>query len=225
MIFGKQKIRISQKSYNKWTETQQEIGFENKYIFSENYSEGKVFYVFSKKFNFPYKTADLIYIIPSTKKYCFIDAPEEINDEIKQLKQSNLVFENCSGKKDFVQVCFEIIRNCDVEVNYPEKYVNKDGDKVYFETDALLYAAIFSSKEIYECQVSRLISRTSELANIYTRKQNLISVNGCESSILSNLVEFQNSLNGFESSESLDSIEKIANEIDIQNEMGVCKLW
>ena len=225
VIFGKQKIRVTQMSFNKWTETQQEVGFENKYIFSENYSQGKNFYVFSKQFNFPYKTADLIYITPSTKKYCFVDAPEEIEDEIKQMKQANLVIENCSGKKNFTQVCFETTKNCNIEVNYDEKSVSKNGYKIYFETDALMYAGIFSSKEIYECQVSRLVSRTSELANIYAQKQNLISINGCESSILNDLVVFQSLLNSFESSENLASIKNVADEIDIQNEMGVCRLW
>lgn len=225
VIFGKQKIRVTQMSFNKWTETQQEVSFENKYIFSENYSQGKNFYVFSKQFNFPYKTADLIYITPSTRKYCFVDAPEEIEDEIKQMKQANIVIENCSGKKDFTQVCFETTKNCNIEVNYDEKSVSKNGYKIYFETDALMYAGIFSSKEIYECQVSRLISRTSELANIYAQKQNLISINGCESSILNDLVVFQSLLNSFGSSENLASIKNVADEIDIQNEMGVCRLW
>ncbi len=58
--FGRQIIKISQKSFDKWTETDVDVGFSNKYIFSENYVEGKKFYIFSKPLDFPFKISDLI---------------------------------------------------------------------------------------------------------------------------------------------------------------------
>ena len=39
--FGKQLIQVSQKSLGKWTETNIDVGFENKYLFSESrYPDG-----------------------------------------------------------------------------------------------------------------------------------------------------------------------------------------
>ena len=45
--FGEQLIKLEQKSFNKWTETDINIRFSNKYIFSEEGIEGKKFYIFS----------------------------------------------------------------------------------------------------------------------------------------------------------------------------------
>ena len=33
----------------------------------------------------PFKIADLIYITSTNDKYCFVDAPDDIEDEIKDL--------------------------------------------------------------------------------------------------------------------------------------------
>src|SRR3972149_7123870 len=59
--FGRQIIKLSQKSFNKWSDTNIDISFENKHIFSENFTEGKRFFIFSKPFEFPFKIADVIY--------------------------------------------------------------------------------------------------------------------------------------------------------------------
>ena len=71
--FGRQIIQVSQKSFNEWSETNIDVGFSNKYIFSEEYVEGKKFYIFSKPFDFPFKVSDLMMITSSEKDYCFID--------------------------------------------------------------------------------------------------------------------------------------------------------
>ena len=72
--FGKQLIKISQKSFNKWTETNLDVGFANKYIFSKEIVEGKKFYIFSKPFDFPFKVVDRMYMTSSNDIYCFSDA-------------------------------------------------------------------------------------------------------------------------------------------------------
>ena len=66
-VFGRQIIKISQKSFDKWTDTNVNVGFSNKYIFSENFVEGKKFFLFSKPFKFPFKVTDLIYLTSSKK--------------------------------------------------------------------------------------------------------------------------------------------------------------
>ena len=223
-MFGRQIIQISQKSFNKWTETDIDIGFSNKYIFSENYTEGKKFYIFSKLFDFPFKVGDLIYITSSLKKYCFLNAPEDIEDEISMLKQKNLLIEDCANSEGVVRICFGSGSDCDINVNYNMKYVEKNKDKMYFEGDALMYAAIFADKEIYECELKRLMKRVGHLALLYKDKAVFISRIGCESNL--NLFGLSNSANDLESSANLGSINYLVEDIKEKNEDNfLCKLW
>jgi len=222
-IFGKEIIQISQKSFGKWTQTDINIGFYNKYIFSEEYVEGKKFYIFSKPFNFPFKVADLIYMTSSEKEYCFIGAPEEIKREISDLGQKNFLLENCSMPKKIL-ICFMEDPNCDVNINYNMKYVEKKRDKMYFESNALMYAAIFADKEVYECQVKRLMQRTRQLALLYRDKAMFISQRTeCHSNL--NLLGLSNSVNSLSNSINLNSINSIAEDIKDKNDLADCKLW
>ena len=83
-IFGAQVIQVSQKNFDEFSKPSLEIKVLNKYIFSEKIIEGKIFYVFVKPFEFPFKVADLVYLIPESGEYCFIDAPEHIEDELER---------------------------------------------------------------------------------------------------------------------------------------------
>lgn len=220
-IFGRQIIQISQKSLNKWTETDIDVGFSNKYIFSEEYVEGKNFYIFSKPFKFPFKVSDLIYITSSSEKYCFIDAPQNIEEEISVLNQNNLFVKDCSNSEN-IQVCFQG-DNCDINIDSYSQYVEKDGKRLYFEGDALMYAAIFSEPDVYECQIKRLMQRVKNLALLYNDKANFIyQKSGCQSNLnLLNLINFADNL---ENSKDLNSISFIIEEIQEQNK-GICQLW
>ncbi len=220
-VFGKQGIQISQQSFNKWTETNINTQFPNKYIFSETYVEGKKVYVFSKPFDFPFKAADLIYMFSSLKEYCFIDPPEEIEDEISDLNQKNLLLENCP--KNSIKVCFDS-EDCDINVDYDLGYVEKDGKRVSFVGDALMYAAVFSEKEVYECQLKRLMKRIGNLALLYKNKAEFISKQGCNSNL--NLAALSSPATNFKSSVDLGLIGTIAEEINTENEMNEgCRLW
>jgi len=44
--FGKQSLQLDQKRFNEWTETDTKVSSYNKYIFSEEQTEGKTFYLF-----------------------------------------------------------------------------------------------------------------------------------------------------------------------------------
>lgn len=220
--FGTQGIQIMQKSFNKWSETDFEVSFENKYIFSERYSEGRTFYIFSKPFEFPFKVANLMYITSASTNYCFIDAPEDIEDEISDLKQPNLKLEDeCS--EDDVKVCFGF-DNCDIEIDYPAKKVEKEGEIMYFETDALMYAAIFSDKVIYECQLKRLMQRIEQLSNIYLSKSNALSIKGCDPILNPYLSSLISSASGLSDSNQLYTMNFIIEELEEKNR-GNCKLW
>src|SRR3989339_754158 len=166
-IFGKQSFQISQISLNKWTQTDLNVSFVNKYVFSNGFVEGKKFYLFSKPFDMPFKIADLIFITSVNDEYCFVNPPEEISDELLALNQGNLLVNNCSDKS--IRVCFGG-GNCDVFVNYNLNYVTKGSQKFYFEGDALMYAAVFSDKDVYECQLKRLMQRGEQLSLLYKNK-------------------------------------------------------
>lgn len=220
--FGKQLISISQKSFNKWSETDLQASFANKYIFSEKISEGKNFYVFSKPFEFPFKVSDLIYLSSAENVYCFADAPPDIEEELEELAQANILAENCS--EETINVCFS--GDCDVNVYYSAGYVEKNGKTMYFETDALMYAAIFSDAEIYECHLKRLMKRVEELAKIYKTKANFVEGYGCESEISGDLANLENLANSFGSSEDLGNFVSILENLDDLNfGEGVCSLW
>ncbi len=224
-IFGRQGIQISQKSFDKWTKTEVEVSFANKYIFSENYVEGKTFYIFSKPLEFPFKVTDLIYITSSQKNYCFINAPTEIKEELDALKQENIFTENCEELVNKIDVCFNSL-NCNISVNYGSQIVTKNNEILHFRTDALMYAAIFSDKEIYDCQLQRIMQRVEQLSQIYQNKESFISQVGCNSNLRGDLTQLSNAANGLTSSANLGSIWNIVEKIKDKNELNSqCKLW
>ncbi len=225
-IFGEQIIGVSQKSFGRWPEPAEGASFKNKYIFSENVTEGKKFYVFSKPFEFPFKVADLIFLIPESEKYCFMNnVPDEIKDEIDDLNQKNLLTEEdeeCVNAN--TKVCFSFEDDCNIIVDYYESggRVKKDGEKMDFEGDALMYAGVFSDKEIYECQLKRLMQRLEQLALLYDNKASFVA-GKCPSNL--NLLELSNDAARFEDSSDLDSISSLVNDIKDKNEDAYCKLW
>ena len=220
--FGKQGIQISEKSFNKWPDPLLENTFTNKYIFSENPTEGKNFYVFSKPFEFPFKIADLIYITSEKEKFCFVNAPEHIEEEITDLNQVNLFVENCP--EDSIQVCFGG-SNCDIQVSYLDNYVQRYNSRVYFETDALMYGAIFADSSNYECQVQRLIAHLESLIVLYKEKDVIISSQQCDSNLQGDLVNLYNVIQNIEDSSQLLELENLIKTIENKNAYSSCKLW
>jgi hypothetical protein len=225
--FGKQIIQLDQKNFGKWAKTDTYVVFRNKYIFSGEEIEGKHFYIFSKPFSFPFKIADLIYISSSNERYCFINAPEEVEKEINSLNQSNLITKNCSSRD--IKVCFGG-NSCQINVNYYSGSVEKGGKIVYFagvgeDSRALMYAAIFSNPEVYECQLKRLMLRVKELSLIYLDKSILVEEKGCENNIREDLAGLAGLADSFGSSAELELIKVRADDVANKNEVGICILW
>ena len=219
--FGRQLFQLSQMSRGEWVETDIDAGFSNKYIFSRSIVEGKNMLIFSKPFNFPFKVADVIYITTAEDIYCFIDSPDNIEQELDDLGQENLLIEDCEDRDDVVKVCFSGTQDCNIEVNYDSGYVEKRGEKLYFKTDALMYGAIFSDKEVYECQVKRLMKRVASLIALYRDKAELIEC-GMDPEFLSLI----NRANSFASSSELNSIYSIVEAIESRNARNsLCRLW
>ena len=166
-----------------------------------------------------------MYITSSDIRYCFFNAPDEINTEISQLNQSNLIIGNCSVGD--VKICFGD-NNCDINVDFNSDSVEKNGTSVYFggaDERALMYAAIFSDKNVYECQVKRLMSRVSELSSLYLNKELLTEKKGCDSNVGPDLGELNGIVKDLNNSKDLAIAKIKADTIDEDNAARMCLLW
>lgn len=190
--FGIQKISVQiSTEIGKDNSRGEESSFKNKYLFSEKFIKGKEFYILSKPFDFPYKIGDLIIAWSSKKKYCFVDLRNypEIKKDVESGSFGNVV--NVTSAKNClvgsVKVCFGgQSGECNITVEQNKvKYLNKNSE-VYItnfgENNALLYAAIFSDADIFDCQLKRLLKRAIILEKLYEEKSKLPrSLGGCES--------------------------------------------
>jgi len=223
--FGRQTIQLEQKNFGKWTKTDVDVFFNSKYIFSQEEIEGRKFYIFSKPFAFPFKVADLIYMTSANDIYCFVNAPNDVEEEITSLNQSNLIIGECA--EGGIKVCFN--GNCDINVDYDSGIVEKNGENMYFsgveDRKALMYAAIFSDKETYECQIKRLMMRTGELSLIYVDKEIILLKKGCGENLGGDLNEFGEMVFNLAGSEDLGLMKMKAEIIEEENSQRVCMLW
>ena len=232
--FGRHLISLSSKSGigKDWLEPGAGIPINNKYIFSEDVEQGKEFSVFSMPFEMPFKVSDLIFI--SGKKYCFIRSPNKIKDDIQSLNLKNIELvdlnSNCSQTAE--KVCFNPGPECDIEVysnDLSEEYntgqVVKNSRTMYF-TGPLIYGAIFSSPEVYECNTKRLMLRLKNLGEVYQDKIRIIEKKGCNSNLEGNLNLLTNLARNLDSSQKLFLVQEKADEIKKINEgVTVCGLW
>ncbi len=228
--FGRHEISVATRSNlgQEWNIAGEAVSIYNKYIFSSGQSSGKEYYIFSKPFKYPYKVADLILIMP--EKYCFVDAPEEIVDEIEGLGIPNIEIQNCS--ENSMMVCFGS-GNCDVNVYgscvggcdslYDEGTVEKYGLGMKY-VGSLMYAAIFSDKGIYDCNVKRLMYRTAKIAEGYAQKTDLMDARGCDTTLKSELYAWMGlTINA--SSDDLIGNKQFARVMDKKNERELCGVW
>lgn len=230
--FGQQGISTAVKSGigKEFQRPRVESVFFNKYMFSSAVEEGKKLHLFVKPFEMPYKIADLIFA--SAKEHCFVAPPGDIEDEIDDLNIKNIkvVFniEECfPGSR---KVCFSNV-GCDVDVNSQAQTVTINdqpgsSQTVYYE-GPLVYGAIFASPEIYECQVKRLMKRSSELAHLYAAKTEFLETQGCGSNLAPDLVLFSSvsQINNDENSFKLQEITLFSETIRRRNDLLSCKLF
>ncbi len=232
--FGMQTIQFSEKTFGeKFGEKGGEVPIHNKYVFSRNIIEGKELNLFSKAFSMPFKVADLIII--NTDNYCFYQVTSKIRKEIENLNIQNIQFsddlQNCTG----VKVCFGTRdSDCDIKVfgecydtNCESEYdygtVSSGSDEIYF-IEGLLYAAIFSSKDNYECNVKRLKNKFNELSLIYDDKVDLVQKNNCGTGIKLKLDILRNQ--NIESSEEFVNLFDSVKELESANARRAgCELW
>ena len=139
------------------------------------------------------------------------------------MNQGNIRINNCSGES--IKICFSGGSECEVDVNYEYKWVIRNSEKVYFEKDALMYAAIFSDKKTYECQLKRLMQRVNQLALLYQDKADFVSKAGCESNLKQDLLMLSNSASDFEDSSNLGVLAINVESIKDKNNFADCELW
>jgi hypothetical protein len=232
--FGKQKISTSQISYKKWTEPQMNVSFSNKYFFSKYPTEGKKFYMFSKTFEIPFKVADLTYIFSEKEKYCFIGIEDiedgDLKEKIEHLNNPSLLTNTEECPEESINVCFSSSSDCDMKVYYNEGggrvIKESSGDELYFEGESLMFAAIFSDKSSYECQLKRLIQRASSLAEIYNKKYDLmINDLNCDSSMKIKMMALRSALEAYDAPERISEIKIIADSLETENKWSECPLW
>ena len=87
-----------------------------------------------------------------------------------------------------------------------------------------MYAAIFSDKEIYECQVKRLMKRTKHLAEIYKEKELIVSQKNCESDLAGDLDLLISNLDNAKDYKIISGVSNLVEEIKNKNKNTEC-LW
>jgi hypothetical protein len=223
---GSNKISVSTRSKigNEWKIPGVETRIHNKYIFSSEKDSGKIYYVFSKPFDFPYKVSDLIFI--TSKEYCFINAPDDVLGDVSIVQNIN-TSEGCVNE-GFVNVCFGSGGDeCDMVV-----YVNPDSNSgtvskagaelTYF--GGLLYAAIYSDKTIYECNVKRLLYRTGKIAENLALKADLMSAKNCNTNLRGDVLIWRDkTINA--TMDKLLSLYLDSGPLEMKNKGEVCGLW
>lgn len=234
--FGSQKISTATKLGigKDWQNPGVPSSFHNKYLFSSSITEGKSFNVFSKPFEMPYKIANLIYLWPSDDSYCFINPPREIESELSNLNIENLEIKSKASEcfSQSKKVCFTS-SGCDIDISLDLagdirgslKKSDFSQERVYFENSALLYGAIFTDSNIYECQVKRLMSRASELSWLYYSKSSYLAQKGCNSNLELDLAAYANKTFSIKSSLELRDVSKKSEELRRRNNDLLCELF
>jgi hypothetical protein len=229
---GKNDISVSTRSNigEEWNLAGGANSIHNKYIFSKERGQGLEYYVFSKPFEFPYKISDLIFM--TSDSYCFINAPEEMANELIGLNIENIQVENCTIP-NAINVCFGSGVDCDTIVYgscssgcdslYDIGTVSKsNGDMKYVGN--LIYGAIFSDKSVYDCNVKRLLYRNGEIANVFADKVEFMDARGCNSNLRTELMVWKEMVSG-STSNDLFSLKSMADNLEDKNDRELCGVW
>lgn len=228
--FGYQQIQLAVKSRvgDAWGQPGEENTIYNKYIFTGDLEQGKDMTVFSIPFKMPFKIADLQFL--TAQKFCFIQPPSNIEDDLEVINSDNFKATNCSNES--LKVCFgagncdvNVIGNCaDCDNEYDAGYLVK-GEEQFFYTKGLFYGALISSQEIYECNVKRLMARLVSLCDIYTDKGRIMAQRECESGLEPELSILKSYANSTLSSASLMNVRRAAQILETANNLDNCYLF
>ena len=223
-VLGRQRISFAEQTFgDKYGEKGNWITIKDKYLFVEREIEANKIYLFSKPFFMPYKVSDLIVIIPESQNYCFHDASENVRESLEGLNLKNIIFKNRTNECEGVDICFSRKAGCEIEISEAQGTVfkKKEGKKVHYVGN-LLYGAIFSSPEIYECNVKRTKRRIDELAKIYLEKIEIVERQNCQSNIR---IKLERVIGNIESSRELINLYSFMSDVNSINRLSDCKLY
>lgn len=236
--FGENRISLSEKSsFNDWSELGSDITIENQYLFAENVIQGEKVYFIIVPFEMPYKIADVMSVF--SQKYCFVNTPEEIKKELESLKGNVLPFNFTNSpskcKDNSISVCFQS-SGCDVNVKgtctdreckgelYKNGFIEKNNTQIYY-SNGLLYGAVFSSPENYQCNVKRLVRKLGYVSEVYSEKSRL-SANRCNTGLQPDTIFLSKLAENYKDLNDLRLIEAQAEIIDSKNKaLGECNLY
>jgi len=238
--FGESSIQLSEKSSFKeeWTNPGGKISTKNQYLFAENIIEGKELYFLVTPFEMPYKVSDVMSIFSGS--YCFVAPPQNIKNEIIDLSRNGIIPINVTTSKtacpqNSKTVCFQS-GGCDINVQgtcnsrscrgnvFKSGIVEKGGKRIYY-SGGLMYGAIFSSVENYECNVARLMKKTGYVSKIYADKSKLVS-DRCNTGLTSDTFLLSQMAESYKKLDDLKLIEMQAEIIDDKNNvLGECNLY
>lgn len=229
--FGEQSIRVTTSTnFGKtWQDEGLPIKSYNKYIFSSSMMQGIQLYAFSKPFEMPFKVANVLFLW--TDNYCFVNPTTEMEKEITSLglRRMNVTTSIADCGKTAKKICFvSELEQCDVFVDPISKMVRQKGKQEVFYEGSLIYGAILSEPEVYECQVKRLLKRTSEMALLYEAKSEIIAAkaNGCSSDLQGDLKSIAEMAKQANSSRELNGIYILAEQLgSAHGKITTCKLW
>ncbi|MEM4330777.1 MAG: hypothetical protein QW273_02090 [Candidatus Pacearchaeota archaeon] len=154
----------------------EQIKVTNKYVYTTK-NPSKEFFIFSVPITFAFKISDVIII--GEGEYCVVN-PNEETKTLLEIIGKNIKFgeENCT--EDSIRICFDSFIGCDIiirgkcfEENCESLYeignVEKNGESILYAGN-LLYPALFSDKEIYECNLKRIFYKGYLLSKVYLEK-------------------------------------------------------
>ena len=162
------------------------------FVYASNLKTKKLS-VFTKSFKLPFRVADLIYAFDSSQEFCLVYS----NSDSESYVLAKSIKEDIESNLGEVRIDLCDSLNCCYNLNNPKIIslnpsvsadVNIIGQgigekfaygKVYFKNEpgesnfigtSLIEAAIFSSKDIYDCNFVRLMKRVSDVSKIYEKK-------------------------------------------------------
>lgn len=237
-VFGTETIAVASRSGigKAWQDAGVGSTLADKYLFAEPQVEGRTFYLFTKPLHLPFKVTDLIFIW--TKPYCFVQAPQQVEDDFAALGINGSSIEMATSlsacTRGSTRVCFggggsAFADGCDISVDVTAQRVQKEGRAVYYE-GPLLYGALFSTPEVYDCVLARVMKRAASLARLYDDTSKLIarSSNGCSSALQPVLASYISAVNTSDSKAVYRSLHELtleAEQLRLAQQPLTCPLW
>jgi hypothetical protein len=240
--FGSQEITLSKKPLSRGKlQRGVPIPVTNKYVFSNIAEEGSLFQVLVQPVEIPFKVSEIIII--SSNEYCFQNTPQKIKNEVSMLNLGNVKIqedEECLG--DEISVCFVgsgencneeniIVKDLctgsecdDFEYGKVTKKNSYGHEQELYYYDNLIYGAIFSDTEVYNCNVKRILYRARTLAKLYSEQSNLVRINGCGSVNVASLAGYLRGVENLTGDNIYLFVEEIKSLERAHNAAG-CKLW